>query len=100
MSTTTVATDPFKYKEEDEAILYPKGFVGWAMDFNDCVSMKLYIANISEQMVEDMYLRYMTEYQVEYVNLHPSNPKKSAKAPCSGIIFHTITLSHNQLVQA
>lgn len=46
--------------------------MGYLRDIDKAYSMKHYIANVSEEMVEDMYDTFMGEFCVFYLQIVPS----------------------------
>lgn len=77
----SVSSDLLEHKEYYKVTKsWPKGFVGWARDVNENLNMKLCVANISEKMIHDMDLSFMTKYQLEYINyIHAKNPEESLR---------------------
>ena len=43
----------------------PRGFVGWVPAVDETVHMKMYMANVSRQIIEDFYLSFMGNVSLE-----------------------------------
>ena len=57
----------------------PYGYVGWLPDVNSSVDMKLYVSNVSEDIVQQNYLSFMEEINIEYLTLF-TKEKESLEA--------------------
>ena len=70
-------TDPFEYAEDDDdlSLSCPKGFVGRA---NNVTTMKLYMANVSEYMVDTMYMSYAGRFAIDYIKLEAKDSLQNA----------------------
>ena len=57
----------------------PGGYVGWLPDINASIDMKLYVSNVSEDIVQQNYFSFMEEINIEYLTLFPKG-KESLEA--------------------
>ena len=51
----------------------PEGYVGWVADVNPDVSMKLYMANLSPNIVDNLYTDFMGSISLKYLQLYPKD---------------------------
>lgn len=52
----------------------PRGFVGWVADVNPDVRMKVYMANLSGESIDDLYFKFMGSISLECLQLSPKDP--------------------------
>lgn len=73
------STGIFDYTETDEVSVMencPRGFVGWFKG----AKLKLWVANVSEDLVECMYEKSMRDVAVERLQLVPKEPEQTLKS--------------------
>ena len=66
----------FDFTDTDEISLMqncPRGFVGWFKGSK----LKLYVANVCEELVESLYMKSMADVFVQYLQLVPKDPKQT-----------------------
>ena len=73
------STSDFDFEADDEISLVqncPRGFVGW---LQTC-ALNLYVANVSEELVENLYEKSMSNVIVERLQLVPKGPGQTLKS--------------------
>ena len=71
----------------------PCGYVRWLPDVNASIDLKLYVSNISEDIVQQDYFSFMKKISIEYLALFPKG-KESLEATffSSSTIFSSSTV--------
>ena len=57
----------------------PGGFVGWVPAVDETVRMKMYMANVSRQIIEDSYLSFIGNVSLQYIVLQPKHANEPLK---------------------
>ena len=79
-SGTSTSKESTKYAKLSSKSKCPEGFVGWVVDVNPDFLMKLYMANLSSEIIDNLYTNFMGNISVKRLQLCPKGADETMKA--------------------